>query len=66
MAYQRDTALSKREYEARILVLTADRDAYRKKWEAARKKMGAPWKPPAGSHELEGRFRALGFDGSVR
>lgn len=65
-AYQRDTAASKRGYEGKIKQLTADRDAYRKKYEAAKGKMGAPLAPPKGAKELEERFRALGFDGSVR
>ena len=65
-AYQRDTAASKKEYEAKIEQLTADRDAYRKKWEAARGKMGRPWDPPKGKKDLEVRFRALGYAGRVK
>lgn len=65
-AYSRDTAASKKEYEGKIKVLTADRDAYRKKYDAAKGKMGAPWKAPGGPTELEQRYRALGYSGRVK
>lgn len=65
-AYTRDTAASKKEYEARIKALTSDRDTYRKKWEGARGKMNAPWTPPKGAKETEARFRALGYGGKVK
>lgn len=65
-AYNRDTAASKKEYEAKIQTLTADRDAYRKKWEAAKGKMSRPWTPPATSRDLEQRFQVLGYRGISR
>jgi len=65
-AYNRDTAASKKEYEAKVRVLTADRDTYRKKWEAAKGKMGAPWTPPKGAKALQGRFNKLGYRGNLR
>jgi len=65
-AYQRDTAASKKEYEAKIKVLTADRDAYRKKWAAARGRMAAPWVPPEGAKALQERFTRLGYRGRLK
>jgi hypothetical protein len=65
-AYNRDTAASKKEYDQNIAVLTADRNAYRKKWEAARGKMNAPWKAPKNAKDLQGRFNRMGFRGDLR
>ena len=65
-AYQRDTAATKAEDEARIKTLTAERDAARKRYAAARARMDAKWMAPVGSQELEARFRALGYAGRVR
>lgn len=65
-AYDRDIAASKKEFEAKIKVLTADRDAYRKKWEAARGKMGKPWSPPSNAKALQERFNKLGYRGVLR
>jgi hypothetical protein len=65
-AYNRDTAASKKEYDRNIAVLTADRNAYRKKWEAARGKMDAPWKPPKNAKALQGRFNRMGYRGDLR
>lgn len=64
-AYQRDTAASKADYEARIKVLTGERDVARKRYGAAKARMDAEWTPPAGAKELEGRFRAAGYSGRV-
>ena len=64
-AYQRDTAASKVAYEARIKTLTAERDALRRRYEAARARMDAPWTPPRDARELEARFRAQGYSGRV-
>ena len=65
-AYERDTEASRREYDARIKALTASRDAYRERWEAASKKMDAPWKQPKGAKELKERFTRLGYAGVLR
>jgi len=65
-AYKRDTSATKKEYEARIRILTADRDSYRTKYEAARKKMAEPWVAPTNSRDLEQRFQALGYRGISR
>lgn len=65
-AYQRDTAASKTEYEARIKTLTADRDTYRKKYEAAKRKMGATWVAPKNQREIEERFLKMGLRGRVK
>ena len=65
-AYSRDTAASKKEYEGKIKALTADRDAYKRKWEVAKGKMSAPWKAPAGAKELEERFLNMGYRGRIR
>lgn len=65
-AYQRDTTATKTAYEAEIKVLTADRDSYRKKYEAAKRKMNAPWTPPKNPTEIEERFLNMGLRGRVR
>jgi hypothetical protein len=65
-AYQRDTAASKKEYEAKIKTLTDDRDTYRKKWETARGKMSAPWSPPSNAKALQERFNRIGYRGTLR
>jgi hypothetical protein len=65
-AYQRDTAASKKEYEGKIRTLTADRDAYRKKWEEAKGRMDAPWIPPKGAKALQERFNKLGYRGTLK
>ncbi len=65
-AYQRDTEATKTAYEARIKVLTGERDVLRKKYTAAKGKMSAPWKAPVGAKELEARFRAAGYSGRVK
>ena len=65
-AYQRDTAATKAEYEARIKTLTAERDAARKRYGAAKAKMDAKWVAPGGPTELEQRFRVLGYSGRVK
>jgi len=65
-AYQRDTAASKKEYEGKIKTLTDDRDAYKRKYEVAKGKLGAPWVPPADPKEIEERFLKMGYRGRVR
>ena len=65
-AYQRDTAATKAVYEARIKVLTAERDALRKRYAAAKGRIDGPWRPPAGNSELEARYRAMGYQGRVK
>ncbi|MCK9361704.1 hypothetical protein M0Q28_05805 [Patescibacteria group bacterium] len=65
-AYQRDTAATKTAYEARIKVLTADRDAYRAKYVAAKGRMSAPWVPPKNPGEIEERFLKMGYRGAIR
>lgn len=65
-AYQRDTAASKKEYEAKIKALTTDRDAYKTKYEAAKRKMNASWVPPKETEEMLIRFRDLGYQGVIR
>lgn len=65
-AYKRDTSASKVAYEAKIKALTADRDTYRKKYEVARGKMGAPWSPPKNPTEIEERFLKMGYRGRVK
>jgi hypothetical protein len=65
-AYNRDTAASKKEYDRNIAVLTADRNAYRKKWEVAIGKMNTPWKPPKNAKALQDRFYRMGYRGGLR
>ena len=65
-AYQRDTAASKAEYEGKIKALTVDRDAYKRKYEAAKGKMAVPWVPPATPKETEERFLKMGYRGKIR
>lgn len=65
-AYKRDTAATKTAYEARIKVLTGERDAALRKYQAARGRMDAKWTPPAGAKELETRFRVLGYGGEIK
>jgi hypothetical protein len=65
-AYQRDTAASKAEYEGKIKTLTADRDAYRKKYEAAKGKMNAPWVPPSNAQALQDRLNKIGYRGRLQ
>ena len=65
-AYSRDTAASKKEYEGKIKALTVDRDSYKTKYEAAKRKMARPWAAPGDVTELEQRYRALGYSGRVK
>lgn len=65
-AYNRDTAASKKEYEVKIKQLTADRDTYKKKWEAAKGKMNAPWTPPSNAKALQDRLNKIGYRGRLR
>jgi len=65
-AYKRDTSASKKAHDEKIKVLTADRDAYRKKWELARDIMNRPWKPPENEREILARFRELGYTGRIK
>lgn len=63
---KKDTEASKKEYEGKIKTLTTDRDAYRKKWETAKGKMGRPWTPPANAKALQERFNRLGYRGVLK
>lgn len=65
-AYQRDTAASKKEYEERIRILTADLHADETIWEDAKGEMSRPWVPPKGAKALQERFKALGYRGRLK
>lgn len=68
-AYQRDrqnTEASRKEYEAKIKILTQERNAYKTKWEAAKGKMNSPWKPPKGAKELQARFNTHGYKSTLK
>jgi len=65
-AYSRDTAASKKEYEERIRILTAELNADETVWEDAKGKMGRPWTPPKGAKALQERFKKLGYRGNLR
>ena len=65
-AYSRDTAASKKEYEERIRILTAELRADETAWEDAREGMGRPWTPPKGAKALQARFTKLGYRGNLR
>lgn len=65
-AYKRDTEASKREYEAKIRVLTDSRDSYKKKYEVARGKMNEPWIPPSDAKKMQERFNKLGYRGTLK
>lgn len=65
-AYVRDTMATKKAYEERIRILTADLNADETAWEGAKGEMARPWTPPKGATELEDRFRRAGFQGRVK
>jgi len=65
-AYQRDTAASKKEYEERIRILTADLHADETVWEDAKEQMARPWTPPKGAKALQERFKKLGYRGTLK
>lgn len=65
-AYHRDIGETKKQADAKIKVLTLERDQARKKLEEARARMNGPWKKPAGTKEIEERFLKMGFRGVVR
>jgi len=65
-AYSRDTAASKKEYEERIRILTADLHADETVWEDAKGEMARPWTPPKGAKALQERFKKLGYRGTLK
>lgn len=64
--YDRDKAETKKKHDAEIRALTADRDAYRRKWEDAKGKMGKPWSPPSNAKALQERFNRMGYRGVLK